>query len=274
MKLPDFYIFEPLNVVKKKMGVARDVHGDLQVKVEAGRLTELELEKLTSTRGLDVFLGEVTVPDDGTLAYKDSRVLLYIRDVTAYGTRDMQPRYHVANCSTLRQMRQNDRFDRYVIAARSDGHFELNIVDGNRKRSMVLALAVCQNCLDHLHFGGFHMRLPKRERINHVKAFSLGEFFVKYPRSLHESRPKYRSDNAPDNTYSADFDDISRRVRTSVGWRCSQCGIDLSAPEHRKWLHVHHKNALRHDNCVQNLKVVCFGCHAEQTGHTHNCLSG
>ena len=59
MKLPDFYIFEPLNVVKKKMGVARDVHGDLQVKVEAGRLTELELEKLTSTRGLDVFLARI-----------------------------------------------------------------------------------------------------------------------------------------------------------------------------------------------------------------------
>ena len=36
--------------------------GICRLKVEAGRLTELELEKLTSTRGLDVFLGEVTVP--------------------------------------------------------------------------------------------------------------------------------------------------------------------------------------------------------------------
>jgi hypothetical protein len=51
-------------------------------------LTALELERLTSQDGLDISLDDLKVLEDGTLAYKDSRVLLYIRDVPIYGDRN------------------------------------------------------------------------------------------------------------------------------------------------------------------------------------------
>ena len=100
MKLPDFFNFEPLNLIKEKMGVPRNVYGVLTVLIDPGRLTEEELKKLTSSDGIDISPDELSILPDGTLAYKNSRVLLYIRDMERY-----EPRFHLANCSTLQEMR-------------------------------------------------------------------------------------------------------------------------------------------------------------------------
>src|SRR5205823_4379859 len=116
MKLTDFRNFELLNSLKERMGIPRDVFGDLTVLVDAGGLSELELEKLTSQDGLEISIDDLRVLDDGTLAYKNSRVLLYIRDVAVYG-RHQQPRFHVSNCSTLITMHEQRRFStRYVVS--------------------------------------------------------------------------------------------------------------------------------------------------------------
>ena len=85
MKLPNFYDFEPLNSLKERMGLAREDLGALDVHVGASRLTAAELERLTSQDGLDISSDQLRILDDGTLAYKDSRVLLYIRDVSVMG---------------------------------------------------------------------------------------------------------------------------------------------------------------------------------------------
>ena len=39
MKLPNFLTFEPLIVIKRRMGIREDVYGDLTVLVDAARLT-------------------------------------------------------------------------------------------------------------------------------------------------------------------------------------------------------------------------------------------
>ena len=122
MKLPNFYHFEPLNSLKERMGLSREALGTLDVHIDASRLTATELERLTSQDGLDIALEDLRILDDGTLAYKDSRVLLYIRDVNVMLNQVPQPRYHLANCSTLRQMRVKRRFKhRYVVSTRLDG---------------------------------------------------------------------------------------------------------------------------------------------------------
>lgn len=248
MKLPNFYEFEPLNYVKGRMGIPMNVYGNLTVLVDAGRLTELELEKLTSPTGLDISGDELTILPDGTLAYKNSRIILYIRDVTIYGNQEIQPRFHLANCATLQQMRERKRFDRYVVSTRTDGRFYLNLIDAGRARTELCDLSVCQNCLNLLNFDGFAMKWSQAKRIDFVKLFMIDRFFEKYPRSLHLKNPKYNSDNAPLDRYSEDFDQISRKIRSDSGWYCQKCGIDLSKPEDRKWLHVHHINGLKYDN--------------------------
>ena len=58
------------------------------------RLTFAELEQL-ATDGKDVSIDEVVVLEDGTLSYKDSRVLVYIRDFSQDGGRHWVPRIHI-----------------------------------------------------------------------------------------------------------------------------------------------------------------------------------
>src|SRR5664280_545773 len=170
MKLPNFYVFDPLNRLKERMGIARDTFGSLDVVIDAARLTEFELEKLTSQDGLDISLADLRVLDDGTLAYKNSRVLLYIRDVAIYGDREPEPRYHLSNCSTLIKMRERNRFNsRYVVSTRIDGTFNLNLIDGTRTKSKLTKLTVCQNCLGFLEFDGFRMDWRRPQRANAVQ---------------------------------------------------------------------------------------------------------
>jgi hypothetical protein len=269
MKLPNFYEFEPLNAVKAKMGIPRNSYGSLTIVIAPGRLTELELEKLTSSNGLDISVDDLTILSDETLAYKDSRVLLYIRDFTVYSGRGSEPRFHLGNCRTLKEMRENNRFNRYVVSIKTDGWFNLNVIKSGRARTELYNLSVCQNCLDMLIFDSFEMKWEKNKRLNFVREFKIESFFEKYPKSLHAKTPLYNSDNAPLNVYADDFKGISRSIRSAANWCCQQCGINLSAPENRKWLHVHHKNGLKHDNSRSNLEALCIGCHAKEPGHAH-----
>ncbi|SFU45376.1 hypothetical protein SAMN05216339_102327 [Nitrosomonas eutropha] len=269
MKLPDFFEFKPLNFVKAKMGIPQDVYGDLTVSIDPARLTRQELEKLTSQDGLDISLDKLAILSDGTLAYKDSRVILYIRDVSVMGEREIQPKFHLANCRTLLQMRENNRFERYVVSIRTDGHFNLNIIQGKNISSGLYKLDVCQNCLNFLTFNGFMMSWPRQKRSEVVREFKIDDFFEQYPKSLHSRLPGNTSNNAPLNIYPENFAKISQKLRGDLGWICQSCRSDFSAPSKRKWLHVHHINGLKHDNNKSNLAVLCISCHAQQPNHEH-----
>jgi hypothetical protein len=270
MKLPDFYLDKILNDLKALMGMPANVYGNLVVNVGGKRLTPEELERLISPDGLDITsLNDLEVLDDGTLAYKDSRVILYIRDVTVYQSKPVEPRFHLSNCRTLQQMRSADRIERYVISTRVDGKFKLNLIDSGRTRQDLVQLSVCQNCLDSLHFENFSLQAAKASRLSAVAKFTLSNFFKLFPRSLHIYRPQHDSDNAPLNDYSSVFPAISLQVKQTAQWRCQDCRIDLSQPAHRAFLHTHHKNAIKSDNRPENLKAVCMQCHANQPSHSH-----
>jgi len=268
MKLPNFYHFEPLNSLKERMGLSREALGTLDVHIDASRLTATELERLTSQDGLDIALEDLRILDDGTLAYKDSRVLLYIRDVNVMLNQVPQPRYHLANCSTLRQMRVKGRFKhRYVVSTRLDGVFNLNIIRGQTSTRRLVPLSVCQNCLDLIRFDGFRIEWSRDRRIRVVRGFSLDGFFSKYPKSLHLEAPRYNSDNAPLNNYAADFSHISDRLRAAARYRCQACNFDCSARGLRRFLHTHHIDGDKSNNSPLNLKVLCLDCHAKEHHH-------
>jgi hypothetical protein len=239
---------------------------------EKSVLTLLEIEKL-SKGGIDLdSLDQLKILPDGTLAYKDSRILLYIRDLSHYNKYDevSMPKFHVSNCSTLERMRSNNRFDRYVVATREDGLFELNVLRSNGyKVPRTERLNICQPCLKRIRWPGFSGWLPQEEKWRIISEFSIADFFKKYERSLHTSRPRYTSDNAPLNQYTRDFPEISAALKRLREYRCEECRADLSRQDHQKYLHVHHRNGLKHDNNSNNLKVVCFGCHANEPDHGH-----
>lgn len=269
MKLIDFYIFEPFNNVKASMGIPRNVYGELKIKIQEGRLSEMELERLTSPDGLEIKFDQITILPDGTLSYKNSRVILYIRDVATYSGQNTEPKFHISNCATLQRMRSDGKFNRYVISTRIDGQFTINRIQNNKSISQLSDLKVCQNCLAKLNFDGFSGGIQHPEKKNIVQNFKIGDFFNKYPMSLFLDTPQYNSDNSPINAYPKNWNDISRQFRERAGWRCNKCLILLREQHLQKFLDVHHKNGLKFDCRDDNLEAICIGCHAEEPDHAH-----
>ena len=161
-------------------------------------VSERELAHLAS-RGLDVVEGDVRLLPDGTLAFKNRRVLLYIRTPPSsttedldfdeswrsprrwsFGAEDPGPRFHIANCRTLESMRQSGRGHRYVVSTRTDGQFELVSPGGS---VATRSLRVCKNCLERLDWQGF-VRVSGQDRDRRVDSFSLSEFFKFYGLTL------------------------------------------------------------------------------------------
>jgi len=267
MRLPDFTADPGLIALRRSMGA--DAPGSFSPSYRPDKLTLAELEQL-ATDGKDVSIEDVVVLEDGTLSYKNSRVLVYIRDFSQNGGRYWVPRFHVADCRTLQQQRQQNHFGRYVVATRDDGFFQVNLIRrGRQVTSELMRLDVCQNCLDNLAFDGFSLSLPTQRRLIIVSQFTIRGFFEKFPRSLLSFRPDGHADTAPVNNYSVDFGQISKRVRERRGWRCERCRRDFSRATDREYLHVHHKNGMKNENREENLQVLCLGCHADEPHHAH-----
>jgi len=268
MKLPDFKTRDAFVRLKQAMGLPRDALGNLRaVQVRRDGVSYEEIRKL-SEEGLEFELGDIVPLKDGTLSYKDRRVLLYIRDVAQYGGNYSDPKFHFADCGTLQNMRTNFRFGRYVIATRDDGLFQLHYTQTGRKAEK--ELEVCQNCLDRMNYNGFTLSAwATAKRQAAVSSFSIAEFFARFPKTLHHSIPDHTDRSAPSNVYSKDWGAISRAYREKRGWLCETCGMSLNAPHLRTYLEVHHRNGLKNENHETNLKAVCVHCHANEPGHAH-----
>src|SRR5947207_13249252 len=109
MKLPDFIEFEPLNKLRSMMRATLVESFSFGGSV---MLSLADLEEMVNG-GKDILsMDEIRVLEDGTLAYKDSRVLLHIRDIRPHyrgNPENNLPKFHVADCKTLEMMKKNDR---------------------------------------------------------------------------------------------------------------------------------------------------------------------
>jgi hypothetical protein len=272
MKLPNFLAFLPILALKERMGIPRDKLGDLKtLRIEVTRLSIEEVKDLEGD-GLEVGIDDVEFLEDGTLGYKDRRVLLYIRDVAFGGAHERQrndPRYHVAACEMLRRMKRIGRFSqRYVVSTRTDGVFRLHYVQAGLHAEK--HLDVCQYCLGAIRYRNFdHNKMDRSQRREIVSFFTVTDFFDRYPRSLHVAEPKHSDATAPTNDYSADFFEISQAYRAKVGWKCEECGISLDEPHKRRYLHVHHLDGAKNNNSEDNLRALCVLCHSKQPLHSH-----
>lgn len=271
-KLPDFLQDGSLNSLRQQMG-ATALGSIPEPDFTSTRLTFDERERLLDS-GIDIkSLDEIRKLDDGTLAYKDRRIILYIRDVPRYSGRSVteqnMPRFHISNCDKLREMRSQQRIGRYVVAARQDGYFQINLIEGEVINSSIENLKVCQRCLEQLHWENFSQTLPQTTRHDMVRRFSLKKFFETYPRDLLDANGFESEGSGPINDYTGDVGVYALQIKELAGYKCSICHIDLSPRHLRKFLHAHHINGVKHDNSLGNLAALCIGCHAEQPHHSH-----
>ena len=270
MKLTNFEFFEPFNKLRHKMKA--DTLGSFSLNFKGQGLTKAELDILVS-KGIDVGFEEINVLKDGTLAYKDSRVLIYIRDIPEYINQYNKeeislPKFHLAWCSTLDSMRKKNKFGKYVVSTKTDGKFEICRIRNIEKKNSLEKLIVCRNCLRSISFENYD-KVNQKNKDQIVNNFTIINFFENYPRQLFLDKPNYTNYTSPLNDYSNNFNDISKKLKEKLGWKCQSCGFILNNNGMKQYLHAHHINGQKNDNREENLKIICLKCHAEEDGHGH-----
>jgi hypothetical protein len=274
MTLPDFIEFEPFNRLRRLMNAL--LPDEFTAGYTINRLTQDDLDRaLEGVEGITVDdISNVQRLSDGTLAYKDRRVLLYIRDRRAsreYDPLHYLPKFHIANCKTLREMREHGQFEKYVISRRTDGKFKMNFIyEFGKTDSAIHGLRVCRNCLIRLSYKRYR-QMDNKTREEIYENFLVNEYFAAYPNNQITTLPLHADDTAPLNDYNGGFRETSTRYRAEHGWACEneECRVDLSNPSHHKYLHTHHVNAQKHDDRMGNHKALCIRCHAEEPMHAH-----
>lgn len=259
-KLPNFLEIKSFNRLRSEMNAS------LVDPIDNLIISVLTLDVVLRTTGQEVDIDDVEFDTDGTLTYKGRKVILYIRDFTYYSEDSVLPKFHVANCSTLQGMKRRKRFERYVVSTRLNGVFPMKISsDQQTWTDREESLDVCKNCLSQINWDNY----TSSNKAEVFRKFSLGAFFEKYPNALITETPKFTDLNAPVNEYAPDVSKISKAYRSSVGWKCEQCSASLEADHLRRFLHVHHRNAIKSDNGAENLIALCISCHVNQDGHSH-----
>lgn len=227
---------------------------------------------------IDIKLGSVGIeinPNEvksveSLLIYEGRQVLLYIQDHSnniqqALEDGTQGKRFHVADCKTLNDMRNHGRFQRYVVTNRIDGEF---FITGRSRTSRQYVkghtrLLVCQNCLRRLNYQGVNYKNAKKI----AQDFDIALFFANYASFFPHQPTRSAGYAAEDDDYTSDWSQVATRYKASHGYRCEQCGVNLS--QHQALLHTHHCNGIKSDNHPENLRALCADCHRKQPYHSH-----
>lgn len=240
-----------------------ELKGECAIVLEERSLDRLDIEL---AQGKNVELSDVDV-DGGLLSYQGRQVLLYIKDhgfsvQLAIDNPREGRRFHVADCTTLKSMREKGRFERYVATNDTSGLF---LISGDGVEGKA-ALKVCQNCLKSLNYKGLS---SGGNRLDILNKFDMAEFFSTYSSffpHMPTSTPETHSTD-----YTEDWSQISSYYRVEQDFSCEQCNVHLRT--HRGKLHVHHINGVKSDNKPSNLKALCIDCHSKQPMHGHMAVS-
>jgi len=192
----------------------------------------------------------------GLIGAYGRQCLLYIPYITS--GRDY-PKFHFMECSTIKQMRNGGRFERYIVTNKVSGLFSVYI---NNHYKQEVQLDVCMNCLSE-HRG-------HRVSIFSVRNFDIKLFFKKC-QPYFKTLPSGHDGNIPPNIYRNNWDAISATYRNSVRWCCEQCGVNLA--ERQNLLHTHHRDGVKTNTSTKNLIALCKLCHIEQFQHNHMSIT-
>lgn len=268
MKLPNFIKNNVFKEIRRNLNINEGYVAscDFNINFNQLNLKLAEFEVLEHGKGLEISLHNLDAGIDNTISYDDHNVIVYIRDQYAYKSKY---KYHVSWCKTLRDMRDNNKLNRYIISRRTDGLFNVNILDAVNhqllKQDVLEELQICKYCLGEINYKGYKYK-KAYEKNKIYESFSLEEFLKEYDTKFNQL-PKNTDATAPINEYTEDWDQISRRFRSLKKWTCEECGKDCRLDKSE--LDTHHIDSNKYNNDYSNLKALCKDCHGSQYNHKH-----
>ena len=148
------------------------------------------------------------------------------------------------------------------------------VFDGSRQK-----LKPCTECLSEWNtkkgWNGYSEKSDDEKKIIRDK-FSIREFFEKcsnLQQLPHELTELYELMNnnrvwfgaSVGNEYPSNWGDITDMYRIAQGYRCEQCGVDLS--KFPNLAITHHINGSHPEIGPDNMRVLCKWCHSKQQHH-------
>ena len=234
-----------------------------------------QLLKQLEEEGVEIFLDELERHDNGALSLDGKSVIIHISDTQklAFYLRDKRlkikgedkyPKFHFNWCSTVQDMEEKGRFERYVATRKRNGLFRVQAED---KPGFLedIKLFVCRNCLKAINHEQYN-QVSSDERTKIVEKFDIGEFLEKRDRNLNPIKriPRYFDTNVPESGYTKEFRKKCEILKEQSNWHCSNCGVDMT--EKPEGLHCHHEDGATYNNARRNLKILCALCHKNIDG--------
>ena len=221
------------------------------------------IQEFEEGKGLDTDLSDIFQTNERELfvLLKDGSIrktVIHIVDISSYWEKDWEhPKFHIYNCKTVEQMRQNQRGHRYKVSGRRDGQFFLIKKD----KEWYEPLKICSHCLKIFN--------EKFKQDKNKKTFKIKDYLNK---TFSSDVPKINMEldicTVP-NRYSDCWPEISERRKEQENYKCEKCRIDLSRKKYKKFLHTHHVDGNKANNTKENLTVLCIECHAKEFSHSH-----
>jgi hypothetical protein len=188
--------------------------------------------------------GNITFKNDGiylNINGIEHKGYMYIKvaDVDQYGF----PKFHISNCQTISQQKNQNRFHGHYYWSNS------NIVDvqqrGTSRIYSNLILSLCNYCRNGATIIDYH---------NTQGFFDLLDIQTDVPESNQELDMF---------GYVKEWQQISKKFRIENEFTCNKCSLKIENKFDQRYIQVHHRNGNKLINSRENLQCLCTLCHSK-----------
>lgn len=172
------------------------------------------------------------------------------------------PKFHICRCNVIEDfINRGSLQSSYRFAETAD----VLVFDWATRQNVTMQIGMCNYCRNMLSFG---------DELRTIR--TSADFAVLVEDSNRKQVEKFSGDSYVDVFgYTKDWHEISTKYKEKHNYTCENCGITITDPFDRQYIHVHHINGDKTFNDESNLKCLCIDCHSKVDGlHKENFSYG